>query len=95
MENRQKVRGIATPTAFAKVTLLELGDRPGMAAPFRATGRGGIPVDSIVQNIGHGGRADLSFIVPETDLARAEKLLRGMLPELGARDLRWPAGSPR
>ena len=93
MENRQKVRGIATDDHLAKVTLLELGDRPGMAAHvFAPLAAAGIHVDGIVQNIGHGGRADLSFIVPETDLARAEKLLRGMLPDLGARDLAVAGG---
>ncbi len=93
METRQKVRGIATDDGMAKLTLLDLGDRPGMAAAvFAPLADAGIPVDGIVQNIGHDGAADLSFIVPESDLARAERLLRGMLPELGARDLSVSGG---
>jgi aspartate kinase len=93
MESRQKVRGIATDDGLAKVTLLDLGDRPGMAAAvFAPLADAGIPVDGIVQNIGHHGTADLSFIVPETDLARAETLLRGLLPELGARELAVAGG---
>jgi aspartate kinase len=93
MENRAKVRGIATDDGMAKLTLLDLGDRPGMAAAvFAPLADAGIPVDGIVQNIGHHGTADLSFIVPDTDLARAEGLLRGLLPKLGARDLAVAGG---
>ncbi len=93
METRQKVRGIATDDGLAKVTLVELGDRPGMAASvFAPLDEAGIPVDGIVQNIGRDGAADLSFIVPEADLARAESLLRRLLPELGARDLTVAGG---
>ena len=88
METRQKVRGIATDDGMAKVTLLDLGDRPGTAASvFAPLAEAGIPVDGIVQNIGHDGAADISFIVPESDMRRAEALLRRILPELGARDL--------
>ena len=93
METRQKVRGIATDDGMAKVTLLDLADRPGMAASvFAPLAEAGIPVDGIVQNVGRDGTADLSFIVPDTDLARAEGLLRRLLPELGARDLAVAGG---
>jgi len=93
MEIRQKVRGIATEDGLAKVTLLDLGDRPGMAASvFAPLADAGIPVDGIVQNIGREGTADLSFIVRDSDLARAEGVLRPMLPELGARDLAVAGG---
>ena len=93
METRQKVRGIATDDNLAKLTLLDLGDKPGMAASvFAPLAEAGIPVDGIVQNVGHDGAADLSFIVPESDLGRAETLLRRLLPELGARDLAVSGG---
>jgi aspartate kinase len=93
MEARQKVRGIATDDGMAKVTLLDLADRPGMAgAVFAPLAEAGIPVDGIIQNVGHDGAADLSFIVPEADLARTEELLRGLLPTLGARDLSVAGG---
>ena len=93
MEARQKVRGIATEDGIAKLTLLDLADRPGMASEvFAPLADAGIPVDGIVQNVGHDGMADLSFIVPEADLAAAEKLLRSHLPELQARDLAVAGG---
>jgi len=42
--------------------------------------------------VGHDGETDLSFIVPEADMGRAEALLRRLLPELGARDLAVSGG---
>ena len=85
MEARQKVRGIATDDGMAKVTLLDLADRPGMAADvFAPLAEAGITVDSIIQNVGHDGATDLSFIVAEADLPRAERVLRALLPELRA-----------
>ncbi len=88
VEARQKVRGIATDDRMAKLTLLDLADRPGMAAEvFAPLAEAGIPVDGIIQNVGHDGAPDLSFIVAEPDLPRAEELLRRLLPDLRARDL--------
>ena len=93
MEARQKVRGIATDDGMAKVTLLGLPDRPGIAGSiFAPLAEAGIAVDGIIQNVGHDGAADLSFIVPEADLDRAADLLRGRLPEIGARDLAVSGG---
>jgi aspartate kinase len=93
MEARQKVRGIATDDGMAKVTLLDLPDRPGIAAAvFEPLAEAGIAVDGIIQNVGHDGQADLSFIVPEVDLDRAAELLRGRLAEIGARDLAVAGG---
>jgi aspartate kinase len=93
VEARQKVRGIATDDGMAKVTLLDLADRPGMAAEvFAPLAEAGIPVDGIIQNVGHDGAADLSFIVADADLPAAERLLRSLLPELRARDLAVSSG---
>jgi len=93
MEARQKVRAIATDDGMAKLTLLELADRPGMAADvFAPLAEAGIPVDGIIQNVGHDRATDLSFIVASADLAPAERLLRDRLPELRARDLAVSSG---
>ena len=93
VEARHKVRGIATDDGMAKLTLLDLADRPGMAADvFAPLAEAGIPVDGIIQNVGHDGATDLSFIVSEQDLPRAEKLLRDLLPDLRARDLDVESG---
>jgi len=72
MEFANRVAGIAHQAAIAKVTFVGLADRPGVAqAIFSALARRHIPADLIVQNIGHEGRTDLSFTVPQDDLEEA------------------------
>jgi aspartate kinase len=71
VEQRNKVRGLATDRNVAKVTLVAVPDRPGVArAVFEPLADAGINVDMIVQNISHAGTTDLSFTVNSTDLAR-------------------------
>ena len=88
VEQRNKVRGLATDRHVAKVTLVAVPDRPGVARTvFEPLAEAGINVDLIVQNVGHAGATDLSFTVPSTDLARARKLLDPVVCALGAREL--------
>ena len=57
MEQRNKVRGLAHDRNVAKVTLVAVPDRPGVArSVFEPLAEAGINVDMIVQNVGHGGR---------------------------------------
>ncbi len=88
VEQRNKVRGLATDRHVAKVTLVEVPDRPGVAwRVFEPLADGGINVDMIVQNIGHSGSTDLSFTVAASDLARTRRLLEPVCGELGAREV--------
>jgi aspartate kinase len=88
VEQRNKVRGLATDRHVAKVTLVAVPDRPGVARTvFEPLAAAGINVDMIVQNVGHAGATDLSFTVPSTELARARKLLDPIVRELGAQEL--------
>ena len=85
MEDRQRVRGIAQEKNVAKITVLGVKDRPGVAASiFEPLGAAGISVDVIVQNVGHSGRTDLTFSVQESDLKAAEKLVRAAAKRVGA-----------
>lgn len=85
MEERQKVRGIAHETDLAKVTLLRVPDRPGVAAStFGPFGEAGINVDIIVQNVSHDGTTDLSFTIGRSDLRRASELLEDVARTVGA-----------
>ncbi|HSP65824.1 MAG TPA: aspartate kinase [Candidatus Deferrimicrobium sp.] len=85
MEDRPKVRGIAHDTDVAKVTMLGVPDRPGIAAAvFGPLGAAHINVDIIVQNVSHSGHTDLSFTVAESDLARAQPVLEGVIKDVGA-----------
>jgi aspartate kinase len=88
VEQRNKVRGLAHDRNVAKVTLVEVPDRPGVAhAVFAPLADGGINVDMIVQNVGHHGATDLSFTVPEVDLARAKRILEPVVRDLGFREM--------
>ena len=76
MEIRQKVRAIAHETDVAKVTLLRVPDRPGVAAAiFGPFGDAGIDVDIVLQNVGHDGTTDVSFTIAESDLPKARRML--------------------
>jgi aspartate kinase len=81
----QLVNGIAYSRDDAKVTLVGVPDRPGVAAAiFGPLAESGINVDMIVQNVAHDGRTtDLTFTVAKTDLAAARDLLDGVRARLG------------
>jgi aspartate kinase len=88
VEQRNKVRGLAHDRNVAKVTLLAVPDRPGIArSVFAPLADAGINVDMIVQNVGHDGATDLSFTVPRVELPRAEKVLAPVVTEMGARGM--------
>jgi aspartate kinase len=88
VEQRNKVRGLAHDRNVAKVTLVEVPDRPGVAAlVFEPLAEAGINVDMIVQNVGHHGATDLSFTIPQVELARAKRLLEPIVRELGFREI--------
>ena len=71
------ISGVAIDRNQTKVTVTEIPDKPGTAAEiFRQLGEGGVVVDMIVQNVGRGGKANLTFTVSKDDAAKAEKLLR-------------------
>ena len=85
MEERQRVRGIAEESNVAKITVVGVPDRPGIAAAiFEPLGAAGISVDVIVQNIGRSRRTDLTFSVAQSDLKAAEKLVKTAAKTIGA-----------
>src|SRR6185295_18662158 len=88
VEQRNKVRGLAHDRNVAKVTLVEVPDRPGVAAHvFGPLAEAGINVDMIVQNIGHGGATDMSFTIPRVELAKAKRILEPVARDLGFREI--------
>jgi aspartate kinase len=88
VEQRNKVRGLATDRHVAKLTLVAVPDRPGVARTvFEPLAEAGINVDMIVQNISHAGATDISFTIPQTDLGRARRLLEPVVDELAAQEL--------
>ena len=79
------VRGVAVDKDEAKVTLLRVPDRPGVAAGiFKDLARAHINVDMIVQNVSAAGHTDLSFTVSEEDLPKVRATMEGHVRTLGA-----------
>ena len=88
MEARNPVRGIAHDTDVAKITIVAVPDRPGIAYQiFHALAEANINVDIIVQNISSAGVTDLSFTVNLADLAKTEKALDPVLQNIGAKEM--------
>ena len=89
VEQRNKVRGLASDKDVAKVTILAVPDRPGVArSVFEPLAEAGINVDMIVQNVGHDGATDVSFTVPRDQVQRAGKVLGPVVATLGAAGLK-------
>ena len=79
------ISGVAHDTSEAKVTILGVPDRPGIAARvFRALADVGVNVDMIVQNVSADGHTDISFTLPEV----RDGAGRGGAPAAGGRDRR-------
>ena len=72
----QVVSGVAYSRDEAKMTLVSVADRPGIAATiFGTLSEAGVLVDMIVQNISEEGRTDMTFSCPTDQVARAEKAM--------------------
>jgi aspartate kinase len=70
------VSGVAYSRDEAKMTLISVADRPGIAsAIFTPLAEAGVNVDMIVQNISEEGRTDMTFSCPVDQVARAEKAM--------------------
>ena len=87
---KQVVSGIAYSRDEAKITLVRVADRPGVAAAiFGPLAEHAINVDMIVQNISEDGRfTDLTFTVGKTDLDRTVKVLEEKRTALGFQALK-------
>jgi aspartate kinase len=84
------VSGVAYSRDEAKVTLVRVPDRPGVAAEvFGALADAAINVDMIVQNVSEDGKAtDITFTVGRADLPRAIRLLEPKARALGCREVK-------
>ncbi len=70
------VAGVAYSRDEAKMTVISVADRPGIASTiFTALSDEGVNVDMIVQNISDEGRTDMTFSCPTNQVARAEQAL--------------------
>jgi aspartate kinase len=86
---QELVSGIAYSRDEAKITLMQVADKPGIAAAiFGPLTQAAINVDMIVQNISEDGKhTDLTFTVSKADLGRAVDVLQKAQTSLGYRRL--------
>jgi len=97
---RVVVRGVSLEKSQAKVTLVGVADRPGVAAKlFTGIAKAGINLDMIVQNVSlpTGGKkskaqTDITFTVPREELAKTRKFLEPFRREGGARQIVFREG---
>jgi len=82
------ISGIAFQRDEAKVTLLGVPDKPGVAYQILGpVADANIDVDMIVQNVGHDGTTDFSFTVAKNDLKKVMEILERVKNDLGARQV--------
>ena len=82
---RQLVTGIAHDKNEAKIILTRVPDKPGAVANiFSPLAAASINVDMIIQNVGREkGETDVTFTVPQADLARTQALLEARRDDIG------------
>jgi aspartate kinase len=79
------ISGVTHDTTEAKVTIEQVPDRPGIAATvFRSLADEDVNVDMIVQNVSTAGHTDISFTVPNDELARALSVMEEVVKETHA-----------
>lgn len=84
------VSGIACEKNEAKISILGVPDRPGIAAAlFNRLAEAQIVVDMIIQNVSEGGKNDISFTVLDQDLENAIKISRNFQDEYGVANVIW------
>ena len=90
---QQVVSGIAFAKDEAKITLLKIADKPGVAAGiFGPLAEASINVDMIVQNVSEDGKfTDMTFTVQEAQLPKTIEVLKKAKKEIGYSDLRSSA----
>ena len=84
------IRGVSLDKNQAKVTLVAVPDKPGVAARiFTALANAAINVDMIVQSASHGSgtpATDISFTLDKPELLKAQKVLAAIQADIGFRD---------
>ena len=86
METRAKVRGIALDLNVAKVTILGVPDKPGIASTvFDTLASANVSVDTIVQNASVERVTDLTFTVAKSDLDEAIRVVEPVVKSIGAK----------
>lgn len=79
------VSGITYNKDEAKISLLRVPDKPGIASQlFKPLSDANITVDMIIQNVSHDGLTDMTFTVPKTDYKKALQIVEEIAKAIGA-----------
>ncbi len=82
------VSGVTSDLDQAKITLMRVPDRPGLAAKlFAPIAQDNIVVDMIIQNASADEKTDVTFTVPRGDVQKALERVENVAPEIGAEDV--------
>jgi aspartate kinase len=88
LETGTVIRGIACDAGQAKIAVVGVPDKPGVAARiFTAIGKANVNVDLIVQSIRREGENDILFTVCADELAKTLAILEPVVREVGAKEL--------
>jgi aspartate kinase len=86
MEVRNRARSVAYDLDVAKITVVGVPDRPGIAAAiFQSLAEAGISIDTIVQNASIQNMTDLTFTVAKAQLKKAMEVVEPLAEAIGAR----------
>jgi aspartate kinase len=82
------VSGVTCDRNQAKITIIGVPDRPGIAAKiFGPVADANIVVDMIIQNVSQESLTDISFTVPRPDVKKTIEMMRNIVKDIGAREL--------
>jgi aspartate kinase len=82
------IRGVSVERNQAKVTIVQVPDKPGTAARiFNALAETNIIIDMIVQNVSVSGTTDISFTLNKDELSKVEQALAPVVKEINAVDM--------
>jgi aspartate kinase len=86
MEVRNKVRGVAHDFEVAKITVVGVPDKPGIAASiFEPLATANVSVDTIVQNASINNITDLSFTIAQDEVEKAISIIEPLAKSMGAK----------
>lgn len=82
------VSGVTGDRNQAKVTIVGVPDKPGIAARiFGSVAQANILVDMIIQNVSQAAMTDISFTIPRADLKKAVPLIQSVAKEIDAKSV--------
>ncbi|MDQ1238289.1 MAG: aspartate kinase [Thermodesulfobacteriota bacterium] len=85
---KESVRAVTCNMKEAKITVTGVKDKPGVASNiFSALADAHIVIDMIIQNSSAEGKTDISFTIPEADLAKGLEICRHIQGSLAAQDV--------